>query len=215
MTSIYLDTFGVTRYVLKENDTLADVSDTLDNIASEVSSCTKCSLHANRTNTVFGVGNTSPDILIVGEAPGFYEDKQGEPFVGRAGGLLNAMLKSIGLSRDEVYIANVLKCRPDNNRDPKPSEIEACTPYLLRQVKLLSPKIIVALGRHAAHFLLKSNDTLGKMRQKEHRFYDFDIPLVVTYHPAYLLRNPKDKKSSYQDLLGVKKLLNNLKNNKE
>lgn len=174
-------------------------------LQQQVSGCTRCELHQGRTRTVFGVGSQQADLLIVGEAPGAEEDRRGEPFVGRAGQLLDAMLKAIQLDRSRVYIANVLKCRPPNNRDPRTSEIMCCEPYLQRQIELLQPKIILALGRIAAHHLLLSDDSLAKLRQQNHRYNG--IPLMVSYHPAYLLRNPVDKRKSWQDLLKVKAML--------
>ncbi|OOZ35372.1 uracil-DNA glycosylase [Solemya velesiana gill symbiont] len=170
-----------------------------------VAGCEACELHASRTNTVFGVGNRSADLLVIGEAPGVDEDRQGEPFVGRAGQLLNAMLKAIGLQRDEVYIANILKCRPPGNRDPRIEEAVACEPYLKRQVALIQPKAIMCVGRVAAQNLLKSEEAVGRMRGRE--FHYDGIPVVVTYHPAYLLRSPDQKGKSWQDLqAAVKKL---------
>ena len=163
-----------------------------------VRACTQCSLHLERTQTVFGVGNRHAQWMFVGEAPGVEEDRQGEPFVGRAGQLLNAMIHAIGLKREAVYIANVLKCRPPNNRDPQPDEVEHCEPFLLRQIELIKPRLLVALGRHAAHSLLKTELALGKLRGQRLSYHD--IPLVVTYHPAYLLRNPVDKRKAWDDL---------------
>lgn len=163
-----------------------------------VRSCTKCILYKTRTQPVFGVGNRDADWLFIGEAPGAEEDRRGEPFVGRAGQLLNAMLFAVGLKREDVYIANVLKSRPPNNRDPQPGEVEACEPYLLRQIELIKPRIIVALGRHAAHSLLKTDLPLGKLRGRRLSYHN--TPLVATYHPAYLLRNPVDKSKAWQDL---------------
>jgi DNA polymerase len=167
-------------------------------LAQTVRTCTRCGLHTTRTQTVFGVGHRQAHWLFVGEAPGADEDRQGEPFVGRAGQLLNAMLQALGLRREDVYIANVLKCRPPENRDPRPEEVEQCEPYLVRQIALIRPRIIVALGRHAAHSLLKNDLPLGKLRGTRHRYHD--TPLVVTYHPAYLLRTPSDKRKAWQDL---------------
>jgi DNA polymerase len=167
-------------------------------LQAAVSNCTKCALHATRTNTVFGVGNPEASWLFVGEAPGAEEDRQGEPFVGRAGQLLNAMLFALGLKREEVYIANVLKCRPPNNRDPQADEVMQCEPYLLRQIELIKPEVIVALGRHAAHSLLKTELPLGRLRGMKHDYHG--TPLVVTYHPAYLLRSPGDKARAWDDL---------------
>lgn len=170
-----------------------------------VSQCQLCELHATRTQTVFGVGNQQADLLIIGEAPGADEDRLGEPFVGRAGKLLDAMLHAIQLDRQQVYIANVLKCRPPQNRDPHTSEIFCCDPYLQRQIALIQPKIILALGRIAAHHLLLTQSTLGSLRGRMHSYNG--IPLMVTYHPAYLLRTPAEKGKAWQDLLKVKKLL--------
>ncbi len=169
-----------------------------DALARRVAECTACDLHRTRTQTVFGVGNHQADWMLIGEAPGADEDRQGEPFVGRAGQLLNAMLRAVGLRRDDVYIANILKCRPPRNRDPSPEEVACCEAYLHRQVQLVQPRVILALGRIAAHNLLKTNVPLGRMRGRSYA-YD-DIPVVVTYHPAYLLRTPADKRKAWDDL---------------
>lgn len=163
-----------------------------------VSTCTKCRLHGTRTQTVFGVGNPQAQWLFVGEAPGAEEDRQGEPFVGRAGQLLNAMLFAIGLKREEVYIANILKCRPPGNRDPQPDEVAQCEPHLMRQIAMIRPRLIVALGRHAAHSLLKTEAPLARLRGQRLSYQG--TPLIVTYHPAYLLRNPADKRRAWDDL---------------
>jgi uracil-DNA glycosylase family 4 len=169
-------------------------------LRARVAACTRCSLSASRTQTVFGVGHLQADWLIVGEAPGAEEDRQGEPFVGRAGQLLNSMLHAIGLAREQVYIANVLKCRPPANRDPLPAEAAECLPYLEQQIALLKPKIMLAVGRIAAQNLLRTDKTLGSLRQQVHRFGASQVPLIVTYHPAYLLRTPTDKRKSWEDL---------------
>lgn len=172
-----------------------------------VSACTRCELHQTRTQTVFGVGNRNADWLVIGEAPGKDEDLQGEPFVGRAGQLLNAMLQAIGLRRDQVYIANILKCRPPGNRDPKPEEATCCEAWLMRQIELIRPKLILAVGRIAAQSLLNTDARIGELRGRVHSFRDTGIPLVATYHPAYLLRSPLDKRKAWQDLqLAVKTL---------
>jgi uracil-DNA glycosylase family 4 len=171
-----------------------------DELRARVAACTRCSLSATRTQTVFGVGNPNADWLIVGEAPGAEEDRRGEPFVGRAGQLLNSMLHAIGLAREQVYIANVLKCRPPGNRDPNPTEAAECLPYLERQIALLKPKILLAVGRIAAQNLLRTEKTLGALRQQVHRFGLSNVPLVVTYHPAYLLRTPTEKRKAWEDL---------------
>lgn len=169
-------------------------------LRARVAACTRCTLSATRTQTVFGVGSMSADWLIVGEAPGAEEDRQGEPFVGRAGQLLNSMLRAIGLAREQVYIANVLKCRPPGNRDPNPVEAAECLPYLEQQIALLKPKIMLAVGRIAAQNLLRTDKTLGSLRQQVHRFGVSKVPMVVTYHPAYLLRTPGDKRKAWEDL---------------
>jgi uracil-DNA glycosylase len=169
-------------------------------LRARVAACTRCALSATRTQTVFGVGDLRAQWLIVGEAPGAEEDRQGEPFVGRAGQLLNSMLRAVGLSREQVYIANVLKCRPPGNRDPSALEASECIPYLEQQIALLQPKIMLAVGRIAAQNLLHTDKTLGSLRQQVHRFGLAQVPLVVTYHPAYLLRTPADKRKSWEDL---------------
>lgn len=169
-------------------------------LQARVAACTRCALSASRTQTVFGVGNPHADWLIVGEAPGAEEDRKGEPFVGRAGQLLNSMLHAIGLAREQVYIANVLKCRPPGNRDPNPAEAAECLPYLERQIALLKPKIMLAVGRIAAQNLLRTDRTLGALRQQVHQFGLSNVPLVVTYHPAYLLRSPTEKRKAWEDL---------------
>jgi DNA polymerase len=163
-----------------------------------VASCTRCSLHETRTQTVFGVGRQDADWMIIGEAPGAEEDRRGEPFVGRAGKLLDEMLRAIGQDRDSVFIGNVLKCRPPNNRDPKPDESAACRAHLERQIELVAPRIILAVGRIAAQLLLDTDAPVGRMRGTVHRLGD--TPLVVTYHPAYLLRSPSQKRKSWDDL---------------
>jgi uracil-DNA glycosylase len=168
-------------------------------LAQAVASCRACELCSGRTNTVFGVGDLQADWLIVGEAPGENEDRQGEPFVGAAGQLLDNMLKALGLSRrDKVYIANVLKCRPPGNRNPQPEEVAQCEPFLRRQVQLLQPKIILAMGRFAVQSLLDSTEPIGKLRGRPHQY--LGVPVVVTYHPAYLLRNLPDKAKAWADL---------------
>jgi uracil-DNA glycosylase family 4 len=168
-------------------------------LRTQVLQCTKCPLHLTRTQGVFGVGPKRADWLVIGEAPGAEEDRRGEPFVGAAGQLLDAMLRAIGLDRaTNVYIANMLKSRPPGNRDPKPEEVAACLPYLQRQIELLRPKIMLAVGRIAAQSLLGTQAPLGRLRGEVHRFGD--TPLVVTYHPAYLLRTPAEKRKAWEDL---------------
>ncbi len=167
-------------------------------LEEEISRCNRCPLHENRTRPVPGVGNHHAEWMLVGEAPGEQEDLKGEPFVGRAGQLLTEMLRALGLERGQVFITNVLKCRPPGNRDPRPEEAAACEPFLMRQIALIRPRIILAVGRIAAQNLLKTTTPLGRLRGKVHR-YD-EIPLVVIYHPAYLLRNPAAKRQAWEDL---------------
>jgi DNA polymerase len=169
-------------------------------LQATVAGCQACELHNSRTQTVFGTGNHNADWLVIGEAPGKDEDLQGEPFVGRAGQLLNAMLFAIGLQREQVYIANILKCRPPDNRDPRPEEVLCCEAYLLRQIELVRPAIILAVGRIAAQSLLKTDTPIGKLRGQVHTLGETGIPVVATYHPAYLLRSPLEKRKAWQDL---------------
>jgi uracil-DNA glycosylase, family 4 len=170
-----------------------------EQLQAAVAACTRCPLHQSRTQGVFGVGDPNADWLIVGEAPGADEDAQGEPFVGQAGKLLDNMLKSIGLKRgDKAYIANVLKSRPPGNRNPEPEEVAACMPYLQRQVELIRPRIILAVGRFAAQALLGTDASIGSLRGQVHRFQG--IPVIVTYHPAYLLRALTEKAKAWEDL---------------
>jgi uracil-DNA glycosylase len=170
-------------------------------LRDEVLSCTRCGLHAGRTQGVVGVGNPEADWMVIGEAPGAEEDRRGEPFVGRAGQLLDAMLRAIGLSRAaNVYIANVLKSRPPNNRDPSAQEVAACLPYLHRQIQLVRPRLLLAVGRIAAQNLLGTEESLSRLRGRVHRFGELNTPLIVTYHPAYLLRSPADKRKAWEDL---------------
>jgi len=171
-----------------------------EHLRARVAACTRCALSQTRTQTVFGAGSRQAQWLIVGEAPGAEEDRQGEPFVGRAGQLLNSMLRAIGMAREQVYIANVLKCRPPGNRDPSASECASCLPYLERQIELLNPRIMLAVGRIAAQNLLHVDAPLARLRQQEHRFGKSRVPLLVTYHPAYLLRSPADKRKAWEDL---------------
>ena len=171
-----------------------------------VPSCTACALHKTRTQTVFGVGDENADWLLVGEAPGAEEDRLGDPFVGQAGRLLDNMLAAIGLNRREnVYIANVLKCRPPGNRNPEPDEVAKCTPFLLQQIGLIQPKLIVAMGRFAAQTLLDTDASIASLRGRLHRYAG--VPLVVTYHPAYLLRNLPDKSKAWADLVLARKTM--------
>lgn len=223
----YLKAMGIQSWVLRQQ--VSPVADTAEAVAAEtlppaelesvsaatqqsgianmdwsalrqtVQTCFRCGLSSSRTQTVFGVGDTKAHWLVIGEAPGADEDRMGEPFVGRAGQLLNEMLLAVGLKREQVYIANILKCRPPNNRDPRAEEVQQCEAYLRRQVELIKPRVIVAVGRIAAQNLLKTETNVGKLRKQRHEYEG--IPLVVTYHPAYLLRSPKEKRKAWQDLL--------------
>jgi uracil-DNA glycosylase family 4 len=216
----YLNAMSIQAWQLKEslpsvvaaseNRVLAPVlAQTTDweSLRLAVQSCTACGLDKTRTQTVFGIGNPLADLMIIGEAPGFNEDKQGEPFVGRAGQLLTAMLQAIGFERENVYIANILKCRPPNNRDPQVEEVNLCTPFLQKQIALVQPKLLLAVGRIAAHYLLNSKAPLPQLRNITHQYGSLNTPLIITYHPAYLLRNPKDKGKAYEDLQLTYRLL--------
>lgn len=172
-----------------------------------VAGCTRCALHATRTRTVFGTGAANASLMIIGEAPGADEDRLGEPFVGRAGRLLNAMLRAVGLEREAVYITNIVKCRPPRNRDPKPEETGHCAPYLKRQIELVKPKVILAVGRVAAQNLLSTSSAVGRLRGQIHKEPASGTPLLVTYHPAYLLRSPQEKRKSWEDLKRAHRLL--------
>ena len=168
--------------------------------------CTRCKLHTlGRTQVVFGVGNPEADLMFVGEAPGADEDLQGEPFVGRAGQLLTKIIEAIGLGRENVYIANVIKCRPPGNRNPEPDEVAQCEPFLFRQVDTVKPKVIVALGKFAAQCLLRSTEPITRIRGKEFKYRD--AILIPTYHPAYLLRNPSAKRDVWEDMKRVRAIL--------
>ena len=166
----------------------------------QVSACVACALHKSRSRTVFGVGDPNAQWMFVGEGPGFEEDRQGEPFVGRAGKLLDKMIAALVFERSQVYIANAVKCRPPDNRNPRPEELTACKGYLQQQIALVRPRIIIALGGVAANTLLETETAVGKLRGQVHHFGEAAIPLVVTYHPAYLLRSPQQKKAAWQDL---------------
>lgn len=176
-------------------------------LRERVAACTACELHRTRTQTVFGVGSQQARLMVIGEAPGADEDRQGEPFVGRAGQLLNAMLRAIGLERGEVYIANVLKCRPPQNRNPSLDEAAACEGFLRRQIELIGPRLILLVGGIAARNLLGTDTPVGRLRGTVHRYGAAGIPVLVTYHPAYLLRQPEEKAKAWQDLQQVARLL--------
>jgi DNA polymerase len=181
-------------------------ADALAAIRADIGDCTRCKLHTlGRTQVVFGVGNPSADLMFVGEAPGGDEDIQGIPFVGRAGQLLTKIIEAIDLSRDDVYIANVIKCRPPQNRNPEPDEVETCEPFLFRQIDVIQPKVIVALGKFAAQALLRTDAPISRLRG---RVFDYrGAKLIPTFHPAYLLRNPASKREVWEDMKVVRNLL--------
>ena len=217
----YLDAMGIQRWVLRgspqaepervppeviistaETEQSRAVTTDLswDDLAIAVKNCQACELHQSRTQVVFGVGNRQADLLVIGEAPGADEDRQGEPFVGPAGQLLNQMLFAIGLHREQVFISNILKCRPPGNRDSHVNETLHCEPFLRRQIELIQPKVILSVGRIPAHNLLKCDTPVGHLRGQIHHYGEQNIPLIVTCHPAYLLRSPDQKGKSWQDL---------------
>jgi DNA polymerase len=176
----------------------------LEELNKQICTCLKCPLGQTRTNFVFGVGNPNAKVMFIGEAPGADEDAQGEPFVGRAGQLLNKIIEAIGMKRGDTYICNILKCRPPNNREPMPAEMEQCTPYLSKQIELVKPQFIICLGRTAAQWLLHTSESLGTLRGRLHDYHG--IKLIVTYHPAALLRNPNWKRPTWDDMKMFKKL---------
>lgn len=178
-----------------------------EELSLTVAACRACPLCQTRTQTVFGVGKRDAELMLIGEAPGAEEDRQGEPFVGRAGQLLNRMLAAIGLKRDQVYIANILKCRPPGNRDPKPEEAAACRAYLMRQIALVQPRILVSLGRISAQNLLETDEAVGRLRGRWFSFGPATLPLMVTFHPSYLLRSPGQKAKAWQDLILIARRL--------
>jgi len=183
----------------------AGEEETLEEIREELGECDRCQLGRTRTNLVFGVGNPHARIVFVGEAPGRDEDLQGEPFVGEAGKLLTRIIQAMGFERGEVYICNVLKCRPPVNRDPLPTEVEVCSPFMLRQIKAIKPEVVVALGKFAAQTLLQTREIISRLRG---RFHDYQgIPLMPTFHPSALLRDPAKKREVWEDMQKVMKLL--------
>jgi uracil-DNA glycosylase family 4 len=184
-------------------------SGTIGELNKAISGCLKCPLGSTRINFVFGVGKPDADVMFIGEAPGADEDAQGEPFVGRAGQLLNKIIEAIGMKREDVYICNILKCRPPNNREPLPGEMETCTPYLMKQIELLKPKFIICLGRISAQWLLQTNETLTVLRGRVHDYHG--AKLIITYHPAALLRNPNWKRPTWEDMKMFKKLYDEMK----
>lgn len=203
--SQYLQTLGIDEWTRR----VPPIAATIEVAPSEdewavlqhtVAACQRCSLHECRTQTVFGVGDRRAEWMVVGEAPGAEEDARGEPFVGAAGQLLNAMLAAIDLARESVFIANILKCRPPGNRDPSPAEIAECLPYLHQQIRQVKPRLILAFGRVAAQSLLGTDQPLGALRGAVHAAPPLNTPVVVTYHPAYLLRTPTEKRKAWEDL---------------
>lgn len=183
------------------------VNATWDELAKQVQSCQLCDLSGARKQTVFGAGHQQASLMIIGEAPGEEENLQGQPFVGPSGQLLTAMLKAMGLQRSDVFITNILKCHPPHNREPLAEEVSQCLPYLKRQIELVQPEIILALGSVAAQRLLKTKSTLARLRGQTHFIDDMNVPVIVTYHPAYLLRSPKEKRKAWEDLQIVMKSL--------
>ena len=179
----------------------------LESIDAQVRACRKCALHRTRTRTVFGVGRPAAQCMFIGEAPGAEEDARGEPFVGRAGKLLDAMLAAIGLERGDVYIANIVKCRPPRNRDPQAGEIAACSGYLGRQIETVAPRILVAAGRVAAQSLLQTTKSIGRLRGRTYRCGEDRLPVIVMYHPAYFLRSPLEKRKGWEDLVRLRSML--------
>jgi DNA polymerase len=212
----YLEALGIEQWVLRTPAPAAVMappradSAEWEKLEAEVSICTRCDLARTRTQTVFGGGNRSAELLVIGEAPGADEDAQGKPFVGRAGQLLTSMLRAAGHPRETVYIANILKCRPPNNRLPHADEVAACLPYLLRQIELIGPRLLLALGGTAAQNLLGTDTPVGKLRGRVYRFGTQALPLIVTYHPAYLLRSPGEKRKVWEDLKFVRAELRRL-----
>jgi uracil-DNA glycosylase len=199
---------GVTHLKTNGSSDSGQPTEDLAVVRADLGECTRCPLARTRTNIVFGVGDPNADLMFVGEAPGADEDRQGLPFVGRAGQLLTRIIEAIELKRDQVYIANILKCRPPNNRDPLPVEVDACSPFLLRQVQVVRPKVVVALGRYAAQLLLETETPISQLRG---RFWPFQgIELMPTFHPSYLLRNPSAKRQVWEDMKMVRTRLKEL-----
>ncbi|RMF59688.1 MAG: uracil-DNA glycosylase [Calditrichaeota bacterium] len=199
---------GLEKFEKKKLQSIELKDSSLKKFKKEIENCQKCSLGKTRTNFVFGVGNEKAELMFVGEAPGKDEDLQGIPFVGRAGQLLNRLLKHIHLNREDVYIANILKCRPPKNRDPLPEEVEKCLPYLHKQIELVNPKLLVALGKVAGQNLLKSQFSLSNLRKRIWQYQN--IPLIVTFHPAYILRYPAMLDEALEDMKFIKKELESL-----
>lgn len=204
---LYLDTMTAAEFIRRMNAPAAVKSDSglLNVLQEQAAACTACRLHATRTNAVFARGNPLSQLMVVGEAPGEEEDRTGLPFVGRAGKLLDLLLRSIGFPRDSVYICNVLKCRPPSNRNPLPDEVDACSGFLRQQIQTIAPRALLAVGKFAAQFLVQSEESIGRLRGQIHSYNG--IPVVVTYHPAYLLRSPNATRVAWSDFQVVRKLL--------
>jgi uracil-DNA glycosylase len=205
-TELYLDTMTAAEFIRRLNaPSTVKSSDSLTVLQEQAASCFACELGATRTNSVFARGNPLSQLVVVGEAPGEEEDKTGLPFVGRAGKLLDQLLQAVGFPRDSVYICNVLKCRPPNNRNPLPNEVDACSGFLRQQIETIAPKVMLAVGKFAAQTLVKSEESIGRLRGQIHSYNG--IPVVVTYHPAYLLRSPSATRVAWHDFQMVRKLL--------
>lgn len=208
---LYLETMTAADFIRalnSPNQAVASVKSEDGNlrvIQEHAAACTACGLHATRTNSVFARGNPGSQLVVVGEAPGEEEDKQGLPFVGRAGKLLDVLLQAVGFPRDSVYICNVLKCRPPNNRNPLPNEVEACSGFLRSQIEMIGPKALLAVGKFAAQTLAQSEESIGRLRGQIHQYNG--IPVVVTYHPAYLLRSPNATRVAWHDFQLLRKIL--------
>jgi len=197
----------VSWYTKKSTQNISSENNNLTSLDEVVKKCKKCNLHKTRKNTVFGEGDPDSDIMIIGEAPGREEDEVGRPFIGRAGKLLNEFLKSIGLNRDLVFIVNTIKCRPPENRDPEIVEINACSDYLDQQINIIKPKVLVLLGKVAANRLLGEDIPMSELRLKKFFIDKYDIPIIVFYHPAYILRSPSQKKKVWDDLQYLKGII--------
>ena len=197
----------VSWYTKKSTQNISSENNNLTSLDEVVKKCKKCNLHKTRQNTVFGEGDPDSDIMIIGEAPGREEDEIGRPFIGRAGKLLNEFLKSIGLNRDLVFIVNTIKCRPPENRDPETVEINACSDYLDQQINIIKPKVLVLLGKIAANRLLGEDIPMSELRLKKFFIDKYDIPIIVFYHPAYILRSPSQKKKVWDDLQYLKGII--------
>ena len=206
LQAYYLRQMGIDLYLKRP---LQTKTRSLDDIADEVSQCQRCPLHQTRTQTVFGRGSAKAKLMIIGEAPGVEEDQHGSPFVGPSGDLLNKMLAAMDFTEEDVYIANVLKCRPPDNRDPKQEEMAQCADYLIEQIQLISPRVIMTLGSVASHFLLDTKVSISQLRGQ--RFIYQGTPLIVSYHPSYLLRKPSEKRKAYADWLLIRRLLDEQK----